>query len=99
MGDMHQLVDEDLGLVRFAERVELFGDDLNDVVRLEVEGELHDLWQSVTPRQGPPAGRSSAPDTDDSRLVYMRHVELVNDLFDLRADILGQFIVDHRLPL
>jgi hypothetical protein len=99
MGYMHQFVDEHLCLIRFAELVELFGYDLNDVVGLEVEGKLHDPGQPVTPRQGPPAGRSPAPDTDNPRPVYVGHVELADNVFDLCADILGQFIVDHIQPL
>ena len=95
MGDMHQLVDKHLCLTRLAELVELFGNDLNNVVGFKVEGKLHDSRQPVTARDGPPAGRSPAPDTDDPRLVYMAHAELADDLFDLYTDIFGQFVVDH----
>ena len=56
MGNMHQLMDEHFGPIRFIELVELFGYDLNDVVGLKIEGALHDPGQPVTPRQSPPAG-------------------------------------------
>lgn len=96
---MHQFVDEHLGLIRFIELVELFGDDLNDVVVFEVEGELYDPGKAVTPRQSHPAGLSPTPDTDGPRPIYVGHVELAAYLFGLRTDILGQLIVDHIQPL
>jgi hypothetical protein len=95
VGDMHQLVNKHLFLLLFSELVELFGDDLDDVVRLRLKGKLHDLRQAMAAGQSTPARRPPAPDTGDPCAVYMRHLELMDDLFNLCADVLGQLISYH----
>ena len=42
MRDMKDLVDQHLGLVFFAEPIKTFREDLNDIMRGLVKGELHD---------------------------------------------------------
>lgn len=39
---MKDLVDQHLGLVFFVESIKTFGEDLNDIMRGLVKGELHD---------------------------------------------------------
>ena len=89
MGNMHQLMDKNPGLLFPAELVESLGDDLNDIVRPLIECQLHDLGKPVAPGNNPPAAGASAPQAGHSRRVDVGHPQSTDDVPYSFTKILG----------
>ena len=89
MRDMQDLMDQDLGLIFFAELIKLFGEDLDDIMGLLVKGHLHNSWKSVAPGDHPSAPGTFAPQTDQPGLIDMGHLQLSKNLFHPRINIVG----------
>jgi hypothetical protein len=96
MGDVHQLMDENPGLVLPAELIESLGDNLNDIVRPLIQGELHDLGKTVAPGNSPPTAGTFAPQADHSRGVDVGHLYSPEDVHYSFTKIMGQFIPNHK---
>lgn len=92
---MHEFVDEDFGLFFFAEFVKFFGDNLDDIMGLLVEGQLHDSGKSMTTSNYSFAIRTLTPYACHSRFIHMGHLKFMKNILYLCTNILGQFVLNH----
>ena len=96
MGNVHQFMDENPGLVLPAERVESLGDNLDDIVRPPIQGKLHDLGESMASGNSPPASGTFAPHADHPRGIDVAHLHPLEDVPYSFTEIPGQFIANHK---
>ena len=96
MGNVHQLMDKNPGLLLPAELVESLGDHLNDIVRPLIQGELHDLGKPMAPGNNPPAAGAFAPQAGHSRCVDVGHLHPTEDVPYSFINIPGRFIPNHE---
>jgi hypothetical protein len=99
MGNMHHLMDEYLGLLLFAQHIESFRNNLDDIMGFTVQGELHDSGKAMTPGNNSSAVGSLASYTGHPEWIDMVHGKVLKDLSDLPCDILCQFIPNHRTQI
>jgi len=95
MWDMQDFMNQYLGLLVFAEPIKPLGEDLDDIMRTLVQGELHNPWKSVTPGDDPSAGGAFTPQAGQPGLIDMGHLELPEDLLHSKINIFGRGIFNH----
>ena len=93
---MQDLVDQYHGLIFSAELIKPFGEDLNDIMRILVKGQLHDSWKSVTPGDHPSAPGTFTPQADQPGLIDMGHLQFPKDLFHPQINIFSQMVLNHK---
>ncbi len=93
---MQDLVDQDLGLIFFAKAIKPFRENLNDVMRSLVEGELLDSRKSVTASDHSSTPRPFAPQPGQPGLIDMGQLQLPEDLFHPRINIFGPMVLNHK---
>jgi hypothetical protein len=96
MWNMHDFMNQYFGLFLFAEPIKPFGEDLDDIMRVLVQGELHNPWKSVTPGNHPSARRTFTPQAGQPGFIDMGHLEFPEDLPYSGIDIFGKEIFNHR---
>ena len=95
-GNMHQLVNQYPGLLIAAEPVKFFGDNLDDIMGLPVESQLHNPRKPMTTGNGSFALGAFTPDANDSGVVQVGHSKLMDNLLYPPEDVLGMFIMNHK---
>lgn len=92
LGDVHQLVNEDPGLVISRQFIKIVGDDFDDVVGFEVKPQLPNAGQA--PDTGAGAGsRAVGAKADDAGWVDVDQLKSPNDTLELTMNIRSRFKV------
>lgn len=96
--DVQKLVYDRLRLLFIAKPVELFGDDLNHVMRLHAERSLKHARESMAARERPRGMASCGPDKLDAGeiVLYARLFRYQSRAF---LDVRRVMILDHELRL
>jgi len=97
-GDMHEFVDQCLGLFGPGKTVVIFRDEFDHVMGRNREAGLKRFWKTVTARENPPAFGSAAPDRTDAPGIHMIPHERSDDPGELLVNVRCRLIFQRPPP-